>query len=244
MTPEEWQRSDEPAKLLEFLLASGRASDRKLRLFAAAACRTVWELLEDSRLRRAVETSERHADHRADKEELRAAWWAAYEAAAVVRGTLFEAERRRREDSPGREFWLSKAGTDADGELSHLGSRNRAADGVLGGTGVVVDHAVRAVVARLDLCARSLRPLLGDIFGSLPFHEPPPLDPTVLTYNGGAAGRLAQSTYDSRCFEDLPVLADALEEAGCTDAALLGHLRGPGPHALGCHGLDAVLGKS
>jgi hypothetical protein len=39
-------------------------------------------------------------------------------------------------------------------------------------------------------------------------------------------------------------LADALEEAGCTDANLLGHLRGPGPHALGCHALDAVLGKS
>jgi hypothetical protein len=48
----------------------------------------------------------------------------------------------------------------------------------------------------------------------------------------------------TRRFEDLPVLADLLEEAGCTDAALLGHLRGPGPHILGCHALDAVLGKS
>ena len=37
--------------------------------------------------------------------------------------------------------------------------------------------------------------------------------------------------------------ADLLEEAGATDAALLAHLRGPGPHALGCHALDAVLGK-
>jgi hypothetical protein len=54
---------------------------------------------------------------------------------------------------------------------------------------------------------------------------------------------LAEVIYDGRRFEDLPVLADLLEEAGLTDAALLGHLRGPGPHALGCHALDAVLGK-
>jgi hypothetical protein len=56
--------------------------------------------------------------------------------------------------------------------------------------------------------------------------------------------RLAESLYEGRRFEDLPALADLLEEAGCTDADLLGHLRGPGPHALGFWGLDAVLGKS
>jgi hypothetical protein len=54
----------------------------------------------------------------------------------------------------------------------------------------------------------------------------------------------AESVSAARRFEDLPVLADLLEEAGLTDAALLGHLRGPGPHALGCWALDAVLGKS
>jgi hypothetical protein len=85
--------------------------------------------------------------------------------------------------------------------------------------------------------------LLRDIVGN-PFRPPRPLDPAVLAYNGGATRRLAQSIYDGRRFEDLPVLADLLEEAGCTDAALLGHLRGPGPHVLGCWALDAVLGKS
>jgi hypothetical protein len=39
------------------------------------------------------------------------------------------------------------------------------------------------------------------------------------------------------------VLADLLEEAGCADAGLLGHLRGPGPHVLGCHALDLILAK-
>jgi hypothetical protein len=55
--------------------------------------------------------------------------------------------------------------------------------------------------------------------------------------------RMAESIYAARAFDRLPVLADLLEEAGATDAALLAHLRGPGPHALGCHALDAALGK-
>jgi hypothetical protein len=39
-------------------------------------------------------------------------------------------------------------------------------------------------------------------------------------------------------------LADALEEAGCDSADLLGHLRGPGPHVRGCWAVDLILGKS
>ena len=42
----------------------------------------------------------------------------------------------------------------------------------------------------------------------------------------------------------LGVLADALEDAGCTDASLLGHLRGPGPHCRGCWAVDLLLGRS
>jgi hypothetical protein len=60
---------------------------------------------------------------------------------------------------------------------------------------------------------------------------------------GGAVLRIASVIYAERQFGDLPVLADALEEAGCKDANILGHLSGPGPHALGCWCLDAVLGK-
>ncbi len=41
----------------------------------------------------------------------------------------------------------------------------------------------------------------------------------------------------------LAMLADALEDAGCTDAALPGHLRGPGPHVRGCRAVDPLLGK-
>ena len=52
------------------------------------------------------------------------------------------------------------------------------------------------------------------------------------------------SIYDQRAVNRLPLLADALEDAGCTDADLLGHLRSPGPHVRGCWAVDLVLGKS
>ena len=62
--------------------------------------------------------------------------------------------------------------------------------------------------------------------------------------NGSTILQLARAIYEEEAFERLPVLADALEEVGCTDADLLSHLRGPGPHVRGCWALDAVLGKS
>jgi hypothetical protein len=55
--------------------------------------------------------------------------------------------------------------------------------------------------------------------------------------------RLAASIYDERAWQRLPILGDALEDAGCGDDALLSHLRSPGPHARGCWALDLVLGK-
>jgi len=54
---------------------------------------------------------------------------------------------------------------------------------------------------------------------------------------------LARGIYDDRNFEDLPILADALEDAGCDQEELLDHLRTLGPHFLGCWGLDLVLNK-
>jgi len=55
---------------------------------------------------------------------------------------------------------------------------------------------------------------------------------------------LAQRIYEDRTFEHLPILADALEDAGCTEATILDHCRGPGPHVRGCHVLDVLLGKA
>jgi hypothetical protein len=54
---------------------------------------------------------------------------------------------------------------------------------------------------------------------------------------------MAQAIYDERAFDRLPILADALEDAGCTNADILGHCRGAGPHAKGCWVVDLLLGK-
>jgi hypothetical protein len=54
---------------------------------------------------------------------------------------------------------------------------------------------------------------------------------------------LAQSIYDQRRFADMPILADALAEAGCTNADVLNHCRQPGEHVRGCWVVDLLLGK-
>jgi hypothetical protein len=60
-----------------------------------------------------------------------------------------------------------------------------------------------------------------------------------LATSAGRVDNLARSAYGQRAFGRLSILADALEDAGCTDA----DLRGPGPHVWGCWALDLVLAK-
>ena len=55
---------------------------------------------------------------------------------------------------------------------------------------------------------------------------------------------LARAIYDERAFEQMPILADALEEAGYVNQEFLKHCRGPGPHWRGCWALYLILGKS
>jgi hypothetical protein len=84
--------------------------------------------------------------------------------------------------------------------------------------------------------------LFWDIAGN-PF-RPIQIDPGWLRWNDGAIGRLANIIYDERAFERLPILADALEDAGCSDPHILDHCRGPGSHARGCYVVDMLTGKS
>ncbi len=84
--------------------------------------------------------------------------------------------------------------------------------------------------------------LLRDIFGPLPFRRVV-IDPAWLHWNNGTVSALARRIYDERAFHDLPILADALEDAGCSDEDLLGHCLGEGHHVPGCWVVDLVLGK-
>ena len=63
------------------------------------------------------------------------------------------------------------------------------------------------------------------------------------TWRSRTALAIAQAIYDENGFSNLPILADALEDAGCDNPEFLAHLRGPGPHVRGCWAVDLLLGK-
>jgi hypothetical protein len=208
---QDWLSSTDPQGMLEFLRTSGKADDRKLRLFACACCRRVWHLVNDERSRRAVEVAERWADGRATPPELMAAHQAAWEAwgtparTAASDATAVAWEVGHAADAGSHAAWAGTGGSRADERK-----------------------------AQADL----LRCILGD-----PFRPPPLIEPGWLRWNGGTLVRLATVIYDERRFEDMPVLTDALEEAGCADEAILSHGRDGGPHCRGCWLVDALLGK-
>jgi hypothetical protein len=91
--------------------------------------------------------------------------------------------------------------------------------------------------------------LLREVFGSLPFRSVI-INPDWLAWNDRCVAKLAQAAYDDRELGSghldttrLSILADALEEAGCSYAEMLTHLGGPSPHVRGCWVLDLLLGK-
>jgi hypothetical protein len=239
-----WAASTDPETMLDFLHHSGKGGGRKLRLFAAACCRRIWHLLGDERSRRAVELLERVADGSPSPEDVGiilaardAAWvdadkWptsacaAAHAAAALVTAPA----------GSSLEF-----DTVVSVVLEAQFAPREALD-VNASCEVGLEVERRESVAQADV----LRDMVGN-----PFRPLPPMPPSLLAWNGGVVRRLAVSIYDERDLAAgtldaarLRILADALEEAGCTDADIPGHLRGPGAHWRGCWALDAILGKT
>jgi hypothetical protein len=83
--------------------------------------------------------------------------------------------------------------------------------------------------------------LIHDVFNN-PFRQFR-IEPSWLTWQGSMVRKMAQTIYDEWRFEDLPILADALEDAGCDNAEILKHCRQPGGHVRGCWVVDLLLGK-
>jgi hypothetical protein len=105
-------------------------------------------------------------------------------------------------------------------------------------------HAIHAALGhsavdeseRTAICS-VLREVVGNPFRS------PNVSPDWLVWADGMIPKLALAIYEERAFDRLPTLGDAIEESGCADADLLGHLRSSGPHVRGCWALDLILGK-
>jgi len=235
VTEQEWLACDDPVAM--WMFARAKVSDRKGRLFACACCRQVWELMTDPRSRAVVEFVERHADAGPKGKRgfpaLRAGAWDATEDA-------FDIKHGSTHDRG--QYYLAQAGEDA--------ARAAARMNVVVDVGLVRKYAADAARWWRLSAHPDARPapapelveqaaLLREIVGSGPV-RPVPVDPRWLTTDVLA---LARSIYEDRAFDRLPILADALEEAGCSDADLLGHLRSPGPHVRGCWALDLILGK-
>ncbi|MBY0459858.1 MAG: hypothetical protein K2V38_21275 [Gemmataceae bacterium] len=83
--------------------------------------------------------------------------------------------------------------------------------------------------------------LLRELFGN-PFTVSPPA-PEWLGWNGGTVPALARGIDAERAFDRMPILADAIEDAGCTDAEILTHCREHNAHVRGCWVLDLLLGR-
>jgi hypothetical protein len=237
----DWVAAADPDVMLNYL--RGRASDRKLRLFAAACCRDLWPLL-DARGRAAVEAAERYADGKATLRDITAARTAALAAAGGVAGQAAWAAYWAASRQAGKIVWNVCAA--AAGAAAVAAAQDAHAAGM--DRGNAWENA-RTSVANYQAF------LLRECFGN-PF-RPLAVMPEWLAWNGGIVPLLARAVYDEWAFDRLPVLADALEEAGCTDADLLAHCRprgrvppaagrdgDRGEHVRGCWVVDAILQKS
>jgi hypothetical protein len=236
MNEREWLKCTETYKMLEFLSRNG--SGRKLRLFACGVCRQrAWHLLVDKRSRKAIEVAERYAEGMANQTLLRAAWLRARAAAQAVgrgsgvRGSIKVAQR-------------AAAAAAVVAHRSHQRTRHAAGwvfSTVWYGEGLN-DESRRTAERSAHLV------LLRCVFGN-PF-RPVTLDRAWLRWNGGTIPKLAQAIYDERSLPEgalnptrLAILADALEEAGCTHTEMLSHCRDSGAHVRGCWVVDAILRK-
>jgi hypothetical protein len=188
----------------------GRISERKVRQFAVACCRRVWHLL-DSSSRRAVEIAERYADGEVSRSQLVKACHAVRTGA---RGATLARTVSNRLIEMAQVAWWSAAILHAEADAP---PRSR---------------AEAAGSEQQAQCA-----LLRDIAGGA---GRPALAAPWLTWQGGTLVKFAQAVYDGRRFDDLPILADALEDAGCPDEDLLRHCRGAGPHVRGCWVVDLL----
>ena len=96
----------------------------------------------------------------------------------------------------------------------------------------------QAIAARW---APGLCDLVREIFGnpSRPVH----VEESWLRWNDGCVVKLARGIYDGQRWLDLPILADALLDAGCDDEELLAHCRSTEGHTRGCWALDLLLGR-
>ncbi len=223
MTEEEWLRGNEPDDLCVQL--GRKASQRKCRLFLVACCRRILDLIPEGVGRTALDVAEAFADKQASD---RARQKAQREVSVVPDGPGLATVNALYAVLDTTKKTIDLLRTDllstpaATGHATQRGRRN-----------------IKAYRAAFQAEQDAQATLLRDIFGN-PF-RPVAFDPQ---WRSESAVALARTAYDTRNFTLLPILADALEEAGCDHPDVLSHCRDPnGVHVRGCWVVDGVLGK-
>jgi hypothetical protein len=238
-----WLRSNDLADLLAGPLASlavdrGNRFKRKLRLFGTACLRRISYLFKDEQTRRWIDTLEQATD----------AWMMWEEYSNLVEAVIEPPNEDQFAGDPAESYGTRAAAWQALCLVSEyeLGPRD-ASNAAAWAREAAYPHPVRSEIPNERQLLHGEREasvqvaILRDIFGN-PF-VPVAIDPTWLAWNDGIVFKLAQGIYDDRAFDQLPILADALEEAGCSNVDILSHLRGPGSHVRGCWPVDLCLDK-
>jgi hypothetical protein len=198
---------------------------RRKRLFACACCRLLGPRLDDARYPAALNAAERYADG-----------LVSYGALVRRRDALLELHSELfHRYGMGNAVFTCQAVIDACERIRNPGWRYAAAE-VIGiferedGPGGESERAMVALLTRVfhDIFRNPYRPVVS--FDS--------------AWRTPTAVALAGQMYESRDFGAMPILADALQDAGCDNEDVLGHCRGPGPHVRGCWVVDLVLGKA
>ncbi|OAI53023.1 hypothetical protein AYO44_16370 [Planctomycetaceae bacterium SCGC AG-212-F19] len=238
-------------------------STRQVRLFMVACCSLKAADFFDPRIPLALAMAERCADDPPSETEISSCWNALlvlpYQE-LCQNGSGGETARvivdvHRLLDN----WWDGPHYQNASHALAHaefLSLRDEPARIFTGGNGTAAEMCARAIDSADALSSgkeleedeqdggvdtsirREIANLVRDIFGN-PF-RPVTIEPAWRT---STVTSLAQGIYDQRAFDRLPILADALEDAGCSNANVLNHCRGGGEHVRGCWVVDLVLGK-
>jgi hypothetical protein len=243
MTEAKWLACREPRAMLDAI--KERVPVRKMRLVGAACCRRIQHLFHDPACHRGVEVAERYADGEVTDDELFDAGrtvgmlkegtytlgglptlW--LNRPAVMSGhavlELLETDARLLVDGSGTVAYRAEQAA-FDGAYEKVGTRDLRASK----KGQSAQKAERTAQVRL----------IRDVFGNA--FRPVTLSPAWRT---DTAVSLAKQMYELRDFSSMPILADALQDAGCDSDDVLNHCRGPEPHVRGCWVVDLVLEKS
>jgi hypothetical protein len=205
-------------------------SERKLRLFYSACCRHVLPLVPDLDITRLIEVGERFADGLASEDELAAAKKSA--------NVLLQHSRSARREV---DTWVALALSSCLGEV-WVNGKQTTVQAALAVSEMKHAPPVDGNLPLDPLESQGQANLLRCIIGPHPFRSVA-TDPLWLTGNEGTVVNLAQGIYEEGAFQRLPVLADALEDAGCHNADILAHCRQPREHVRGCWVVDLLLGK-